>query len=357
MNIKLAGLAESNTILTEVLNDFGIVAGKDSILPLQQGLINNTWKVGANGQAYILQRINQEVFKNPEDVDFNISSIAQYLSKHHPGYLFTAPVRTNDGRSLIKKSDANYYRVFPFVPGSHTKTTVETPEQAYEAAKQFGKFTDVLHGFDSKRLKVTITGFHDLSLRYRQFHDAMGAGDPERIRESSELILQLKDWSYIVEEYERIRNNPEFKVRVIHHDTKISNVLFGKDDKGICVIDLDTIMPGYFISDVGDMMRTYLSPVSEEEKDMDKVGVRPEIYHAIVDGYMSEMKNELTETEKQYFFYAGTFMIYMQALRFLTDYLNMDKYYRAAYPGQNKLRAQNQLVLLQGLLQLKSVLR
>jgi hypothetical protein len=116
-------------------------------------------------------------------------------------------------------------------------------------------------------------------------------------------------------------------------------------------------MPGYFISDVGDMMRTYLSPVSEEEKDFNKIVVREVIYKAIVQGYYSEMKNELTQTEKNHFFYAGKFMIYMQALRFLTDHLNDDKYYGEKYPGHNFIRAGNQMVLLQRLVEKESVLR
>ena len=118
----------------------------------------------------------------------------------------------------------------------------------------------------------------------------------------------------------------------------------------MCVIDLDTVMPGYFISDVGDMMRTYLSPVSEEETDLTKISVREAFYQAIVEGYHAEMKDELTEGEKQHFFYAGQFMIYMQALRFLTDHLMGDVYYGARYEGHNFCRAQNQIVLLEQLL-------
>ena len=132
--------------------------------------------------------------------------------------------------------------------------------------------------------------------------------------------------------------------------------MFDKEGKGLCVIDLDTVMPGYFISDVGDMMRTYLSPVSEEERDFSKIIVRDEFYKAIVQGYFNEMKGELTDTEKNYFFYAGKFMIYMQALRFLTDHLNGDIYYGAKYPGQNFIRAQNQLVLLERLMEKKEAL-
>ncbi|MEO7120146.1 MAG: phosphotransferase, partial [Ginsengibacter sp.] len=130
---------------------------------------------------------------------------------------------------------------------------------------------------------------------------------------------------------------------------KISNVLFDENNKGLCVIDLDTLMPGYFISDVGDMLRTYLSPVSEEEKYFAKIEVRDDYFINIAKGYLEEMHDELTATEKNHFVYSGKFMIYMQALRFLTDYLNDDVYYGAKYPEQNFVRTGNQLTLLQKL--------
>lgn len=157
--------------------------------------------------------------------------------------------------------------------------------------------------------------------------------------------------------YEAILANPDFKLRVTHHDTKISNVLFDGHNKGLCVIDLDTVMPGYFISDVGDMMRTYLSPVSEEEQDFSLIEVRLPFYEAIVSGYLQEMQGELSAAECNAFFYAGQFMIYMQALRFITDYLNDDVYYGQRYPDHNLVRGRNQLVLLQKLMEKEAVLR
>lgn len=242
--------------------------------------------------------------------------------------------------------------MFPFVEGSHTKTTINTASEAYEAARQFGRFTANLRGFDHAQLATTIPAFHDLSLRYLQFKQALGSGNPARMAESADTIAALEKHADIVAEYDRIRRNPAFRLRVTHHDTKISNVLFDASNNGLCVIDLDTVMPGYFISDVGDMMRTYLCPVSEEEADLDRITVRPDVYQAIVDGYLSEMADTLTVTEKKYFFYAGTFLIYMQALRFLTDYLNNDTYYGATYPTQNLTRARNQVRLLECLYRL-----
>ncbi len=232
---------------------------------------------------------------------------------------------------------------------SVTINVIQTSKQAYEAAKQFGKFTKLLSGFNTDKLNITIPNFHDLTLKYNEFLIALQNGNLQRIEESANAIKFIKEHIYIVKEFEQIKNNPHFKQRVTHHDTKLSNVLFNKADEGICVIDYDTIMPGYFISDVGDMMRTYLSPVGEEEADFTKIEIRTDMYAAIVNGYISEMKDALTKVEKKYFYYAGSFMIYMQAIRFLTDYLNNDIYYGAKYPTHNFVRAQNQIVLLKKL--------
>jgi thiamine kinase-like enzyme len=182
---------------------------------------------------------------------------------------------------------------------------------------------------------------------------ALAHGNEKRITASKDIINDLLQYKSIVDEYKSIIHNPQFKLRVTHHDTKISNVLFDQNNKGLCVIDLDTVMPGYFISDVGDMMRTYLSPVSEEEKDFEKIIVRKEFYKAIVEGYSNEMKDEFSEVEKNYFLFAGKFMVYMQALRFLTDYLNNDSYYGAKYEGHNLMRAKNQATLLRRLIEME----
>ncbi len=336
----------------DVLIQFGIDT-KASIIPIHQGLINNTWKIDDGGASYILQKVNDAVFKSPEDIAHNIAAIAGYLAEHYPGYTFTAPLKTTDGKNIYKDPQGNYYRLFSFIEGSHTRSSVSTAAQAYEAARQFGKFTATLKNFDAGILKTTIPSFHDISLRYRQFLDALENGNTTRIEQSSLLISRLKEYSSIVDYFETIKTDPQFALRVTHHDTKISNVLFDKNDKGVCVIDLDTVMPGYFISDVGDMMRTYLCEATEEEQDSSSLKIREEIYDAIVDGYLQEMGDELSEKEKQHFFYAGSFMIYMQALRFLTDHLNNDRYYGAGYEGHNYNRAANQLTLLQQFMKFK----
>jgi Ser/Thr protein kinase RdoA (MazF antagonist) len=332
-----------------VLKAYGI---NDAVVtPYGSGLINHTWKIAADGKEYILQWVNHKVFKAPENIAHNIGLIADYFKRQHPDYCFAAPLRSGEGTEMVYLKDKGFFRMFPFIDGSSSKDVVQSPNQAYEAAAQFGKFTRLLSGFDVRQLKITIPDFHNLPLRYRQFGTALQYGNKERIHESKELVEQLNGHTAIVSEYNRLKQSPHFRLRVIHHDTKISNVLFDEADKGICVIDLDTIMPGYFISDVGDMIRTYVSPVTEEETDFDKIVVREEFYKAIVQGYNNEMKEELTGEEQDHFFYAGKFMIYMQALRFLTDYLNGDIYYGAKYGGHNLMRAKNQAVLLEGLIE------
>jgi Ser/Thr protein kinase RdoA (MazF antagonist) len=333
-----------------VLPAYGLKEETVKMEAFGSGLINSTWKVTTPDRQYILQRVNHAVFERPDSIAYNIRLIAGYLQQHHPDYCFVAPLTTNEGAEMIFLKDEGFFRLFPFVNGSHSKDVVETPEQAYEAAMQFGRFTKLLCGFDVHKLKITIPCFHDLELRYEQFLQALGKGNKQRIVESEALIKILVGHSDIVTEYRNIKSNTAFKLRVTHHDTKISNVLFNSSGRGLCVIDLDTVMPGYFISDVGDMMRTYLSPVSEEESDFSKIVVRDDFYKAIVQGYYSEMKDELTATEKSYFFYAGKFMIYMQALRFLTDHISEDIYYGARYEGHNFVRAKNQSVLLEQLI-------
>jgi thiamine kinase-like enzyme len=252
---------------------------------------------------------------------------------------------------MVCDPESGYYRLFPFIEDSRSFNVVHTPGQAHEASKQFALFTKLLSGFDVGMLKTTIPDFHNLSFRYEQFTEALSNGNPKRMQESSALIRFLIKQNTILRTYEMILRHPDFKRRVMHHDTKISNVLFNSENKALCLIDLDTVMPGYFISDVGDMLRTYLSPAGEEEDDFQKIQIREDFFEAILSGYLLELQDSLTKAEKAHFLYAGKFMIYMQALRFLTDYLNNDAYYKTNYEGHNLIRAQNQSVLLQRLLE------
>lgn len=319
------------------------------VIPFGNGLINHTWKVTNGTQEYILQKINQQVFHNPQAIAQNISSISRYFSRQAPHYLFAAPVPTVRGDAMYCHPEFGCFRLFPFIQNSHSVDVVSTTKQAYEAAKAFGRFTLLLSAFDANALAVTIPDFHNLTLRYSQFETATATGNKDRLQKGSKLFQNLIAHRSLVDDYEQIKTDSQFKIRVTHHDTKISNVLLDEDANALCVIDLDTVMPGYFISDVGDMMRTYLSPAGENETDFSKIKIRVAYFKAIVSGYLHQMNGELTDAEKHSFVYAGKALAYMQALRFFTDYLNNDVYYGAAYETHNLVRAQNQAVLLQRL--------
>ena len=334
--------------MDDILSQYGLKTDSCILLEFGTGLINRTWKLEdhQSGSFYILQRINDQIFNNPGDIDHNIRLLSAHFKAVEPGYLFVTPVQANDGATLLNTTHG-FYRLFPFITGSHSVDVVQAPEQAYEAARQFGLFTKFSEGVDISQLKITLVRFHDLRFRYEQFRKSLRSGDKDRIQKAGSLIDYLSEQSGIVDAYRTFMSNPSFHLRVTHHDTKISNVLFDEQEKGLCVIDPDTIMPGHFFSDVGDMMRTYLCPVNEEEMDLDKIILRPEYYKAILDGYLSAMGDVLTTDEKNNFYWSGQFMIYMQALRFLTDHLNNDIYYGANYPGHNFIRAGNQVRLLQ----------
>lgn len=335
---------------TLVLQQYAIEAA--GLAPLGSGLINATWLATMpDGQRFVLQRINAHVFRQPQDIDHNIRLLGHYFQAHWPQYRFTQPIATIADETLVQV-DTEWYRLFPFMEGSHTIDVVQTAAQAYEAAKQFGQFTYLLKDFDASQLKTTLPDFHNLPLRYQQFEKALATAQPQRLQTAALAIEKVQAHIGILHQYQQLL--PQLKKRVTHHDTKISNVLFDAHDKGLCVIDLDTVMPGYFLSDVGDMLRTYLCAVSEETADFDKVLVRKAFYQAIVQGYSDAMGQELSHFERQQFLFAGKMMTYMQALRFLTDYLNNDTYYGARYDGHNWVRAGNQLALLQQLFLLEA---
>jgi len=315
---------------------------------LHQGLINYTYTVSCNKGEFILQTINHHIFKDPYAIDENINNIGSFLLKNKPHYVFTHLEKTLQGNSLIEW-EGQYFRAFKKITG-YALSLLENEQQAYEAARQFGYFTQILSDFKVNELKITLPDFHNLSLRYQQFLAALQNGNNQRIIQSKDAIHFLKSHQHYVTQYENFINNKEVKQRVTHHDTKISNVLFNKindEEKGICVIDLDTVMPGYFISDIGDMCRTCLCNVTEEASNLNSMEVDVKKWDGIKRGYLSMMHLEMSNFELDHFFFAGQFMIYMQALRFLTDHLNMDIYYGAKEEGQNYVRALNQIRLLE----------
>jgi Ser/Thr protein kinase RdoA (MazF antagonist) len=319
-------------------------------LDIQQfgnGLIHKTYILSKdNVPNFILQQVNTNVFKWPDAIENNLQLLKAYLNESSLDLNLPLPL-TNLSGALHTYVSNDVFRLTRYVEGSHAIDTCLQPEQAFEAALQFGQFTSSFAGLDISQIKATIPDFHNLTFRWKQFEQALANGNPTRIQHAKREIETIIDNKSIVTKYEHICSSDQFKQRVTHHDTKISNILFDQKGKGICVIDLDTVMGGLHISDLGDMFRTYLSPGNEEETDLEKVFVRSSFYTAIVNGYLDKMADQLTEDEKAMIPFAGEFLIYMQALRFLTDFINDDIYYGISYEMNNFNRTINQLHLLE----------
>ncbi len=339
--------------MDSVLAAYGLDPQQVNVRPHGTGHINKTYRVSghASGRDFILQRINTYVFKQPLVIAKNHRLAHDYLSQQFPEYLFLPALRTAHGAEMHHHEDG-VWRMMDYVPNTLTIDQADSPKQAYEAAKQFGRFAQRVSDIDLTGFEPTIPNFHNLTLRFEQFQQAIANASPERKSRAAELIDAFLHHADIAQTYAALMSEGHLRDRLMHHDTKISNVLLHEGSyEGVCVIDLDTLMPGKVISDLGDMVRTYVSPVSEEEADISKVVVRDDYYAALMDGYLSELGGALTPAEREHLFYAGKFMVYMQGIRFLADYLNGDKYYPIKYPEHNLNRARNQLALLERLIE------
>lgn len=345
------------TVAEEILKAYGFELNSTKISKIGSGLINRTYLLSSKNETYILQNINTQVFTAPWIIANNISQVAGYLKDHYPSYLFPTPLPTNDG-ALMYHHENEYWRLLPFVANAVAFDTLTDPIQAYEAAKQFGKLTRLLDQFDTSLLKPTIQKFHDLKWRFEQFKLSLQHSSHTRRLSAKAAIENALAYEFLINDYDSFLQKADFPDRSIHHDTKISNVLLSDtDNSGICVIDLDTLMPGKFISDLGDMMRTYLCAFSENETDLTKISIRLPYFEAMIKGYLSEMKDILSETEKKLILFSGKYIIYMQAIRFLTDYLNGDIYFPITYQEQNLDRGKNQFKLLTELFENEQLLQ
>lgn len=315
---------------------------------LTDGLIHKTYKVTTHNQSAILQQVNTHVFKDAEQVVSNYQSIYNHITENHSFKIPTA-LKTTEGKNIWFDNERSCWRAFEYITNTYTESLPAEPEQIFSAAKCYGEFTQALSGLDSDQLKPTIPGFHDLENRYQQFMSATVTASPERLITSDPLLRKIEDRKSLVYFYSALQKNTEFKLRSMHHDTKLSNILFDRSTrKAVCPIDLDTTMPGYFFSDVGDMIRSMIS-TNDEHGSIDSLHINAEVYRAIISGYGTGIGNTFTQTEKKFLHHSGILMLYMQGIRFLTDFLSDDIYYKTEYPLQNFDRALKQLILLEKL--------
>jgi len=320
---------------------------------ISTGLINHSFRLNDNRSSgsYFLQSINRAVFPDPGLVQDNYLRIYNYLRERQPGFSIPKPLSFYDGKYGLYDQNGNYWRFFQWVNNMQTISTVTRIEQAKEMAQTFGLFSLAFKEFNPATLSETLPHFHDLSYRNSQFQTAIANALPSRIKRSEDIISALTGKGHYTTFFESIRNDrTAFPLRVMHLDAKISNILFHADSGKVWgPVDLDTVMPGYFFSDIGDMIRSLAGSSEENDTDLSSLHIRKDYYTALIDGYSSVMENELTPTEKIHLHAAGPMMIYMQAIRFLADHLTGDHYYKVSYSEQNFDRAINQFTLLEKL--------
>ncbi len=304
------------------------------------------------GKNYILQQLNTQVFNQPEIIAGNYSIANAYLKKKHQAYNFLQFVNTYDRKNYYTDAKGRVWRLMNYINNSFSYDTVHEAVVAHSAAQEFAQLTYLLSGSAIHQYQSPIVDFHNLSKRYTSFLKACSEAVSERKQQAQKLIDFAENNRAIVQHYKTISENAGIPLRIIHADTKVNNILFDKTTlQALCVVDLDTLMPGYFISDLGDMIRTMLCDCPEDETDRQKINIRPDFFEAIVAGYIKGMNNSLTKEEKKNIFYAGQFMLYMQGLRFLTDYLQNDVYYPIKHKEHNLQRAQCQFWILEGLME------
>ncbi len=316
------------------------------------GHINDTYLVD-NHPRYILQRINNKIFTQPERVMENITAVTDHLREKiefaggNPDRETLSVIRTKDGGSFYKAEDGNYYRLYIFIENATSYDKAENPKQLYHAARAFGRFQNMLSDFPAQNLFCTIPDFHNTPVRLDTLKAAVKAdicGRAGGVTAEIEFFLSRFEDAPVVTDAIKSGHVP---LRVTHNDTKLNNVLLDdKTGEGVCVIDLDTVMSGSLLYDYGDALRFGASSAEEDERDLSLVHFDLELFEYFTRGYLEELLPVLTEKELELLPFAAKLMTYECGMRFLTDYLNGDTYFKIHREGHNIDRARTQLTLV-----------
>lgn len=334
----------------KILSQFNIEV---DAAPYGEGHINTTYLAEIAPDKYILQKINTNIFTDPEGLMKNISEVTKFLRKTiienggDPQRETLNLVLTKDGKTYYKAEDGSCFRLYTYVENTVTYQNVEKKEQFYNAAKAFGKFQRQLADFPADTLTETIKDFHNTRSRFEAFKQAVAEdkkGRKSSVQKEIDFVLARECECGVVVD---ALNNGEIPVRVTHNDTKLNNVLFDADtDEAICVIDLDTVMPGSLLYDYGDSIRFGASSGAEDETDLDKIYCDMELFRAYTKGYLEAIGESITQKEIELLPFSAKLMTYECGMRFLTDYLNGDTYFKIHRPNHNLDRARTQFKLV-----------
>ena len=333
-----------------IISHFAISGTVSEIKPLGNGLINDTYKVTtveADAPDYVLQRINDSIFTDVDLLQHNIEEVTHHIREQlvkegadDIDRKVLTFVKTDEGKTYIKDGKNQYWRISVFIPNAITMDAV-TPETSYHSGKAFGKFEAQVADI-TDRLGETIPDFHNMELRRDQLRQAVKEDRAGRAEGVKDFIADIEKYMDEMCLCQCLFREGKLKKHVCHCDTKVNNMMFDQEGHVLCVIDLDTVMPSLFVSDYGDFLRTAANTIAEDSPEFDKINFRMDIFEAFTRGYIESASSFLSPLEISLLPHAAELFPYMQAVRFLWDYLNGDHYWKCKYPEHNLVRAQNQ---------------
>ncbi|MFC3033519.1 phosphotransferase enzyme family protein [Pseudoalteromonas fenneropenaei] len=348
----------TSALATQLSEQFGLSTEGLKLNPIGNGHINTTMLLRNKAQALVVQKLNTDVFPEPEQLVNNARLIEQHLTHKAASDQYQLEiikhVPTQSGDYLID-IQGEKWRALEFIRGSYSEEVVQNAAQAEIAANAFGQFAAALQDFDAEQLYPVIPNFHNLSMRIATFKHKIAADVVGRVAACQNEIAFCFDQFSLADELDNLTNVP---LRPCHNDTKINNMLFCKNTESAkAVIDLDTCMPGYWLCDFGDMVRTCCSPEAEDSTALEQVKVRHDIFHALVKGYAKPLTPFITEQELLSFWLGAKVLPFMIGLRFLTDYLDGDNYFAIKHPEHNLQRARNQFALYRDIVRHEQTLK
>lgn len=351
LNDQIINMEEKN--LFQLVSHFDVQGTVKSVKPLGNGLINDTYKVAMNEEnapAYVLQRINNAIFKDVELLQSNIEAVTAHLRKKLEEKQVADIdrrvlhfIKAETGKTYWREADDTYWRMMRFIPDAFTYETVNE-KYSHAAGLAFGEFEAALVDLP-QQLGETIPDFHNMELRARQLKEAVQNNPVKRLSVVESMVEELNRNMEEMCKAEQLHRDGKLPKRICHCDTKVNNMMFDADGNILCVIDLDTVMPSYVFSDYGDFLRTGANFTAEDDPNLANVGFNMDIFKAFTKGYLTSAGAFLTPIEREHLPFAAKLFPFMQCVRFLTDYINGDVYYKIKYPEHNLDRAKNQLAL------------
>jgi hypothetical protein len=324
--------------------------------PYGSGHIHDTFRIETvekDKDDYILQRLNNKIFRNIPELQHNIERVTVHLRNKLSAIKGSdikreclTLIASKEGKTWIEDKDGNFWRMYIFISNHHSYNHVDSPDKACEGGKAIGRFQAMLADMPGYPLSETIPGFHNIEKRLDIFTSKIRENPAGRVHTVEKEIEQILERAEEMKIILLLGKEGSIPLRITHNDTKFNNILLDENDKALCVIDLDTVMSGYVHYDFGDAIRTAANTASEDENDLSKVKMDINLFRAYSEGYLSETVEMLNNVEKEYLAFAPRLITYTIAVRFLTDYIDGDNYFKIHHPLHNLQRARAQLRLV-----------